>query len=231
MKHSVAAKPGEVFIIGTSHISRSSVREVSDEIRRQRPAVVALELDIRRAHALTTKPRSPGLGDIRLIGVRGFLLAWVGYWLQRRLGRMAGIEPGSELRAALETAHEVGASIAFIDQDISVTLQRLARELSWKEKFRMLWELFLGERLRIDVEKPSRTSVRKLVSVMRKRYPAVHRVLIDERNRYMARRLAEISGSGMSVVAVVGLGHKEGIERILKKGGRAHHIRGIQESS
>ena len=210
-------KPGEVIIIGTSHISRKSVDEVTREILKQKPDVVALELDMHRAHALVTKPRSPGLKDIRRMGARGFLLAWLGYWLQQRLGKIAGIAPGSEMRAAMKAARQTGARLAFIDQDISLTMKRLSRELKWKERFKIVLGLFFGKKLKIDVEQPSSQSVRQIIAYLKKHYPALHRVLIEERNRYMAIRLAEISKSGMSVIAVVGRGHKDGLERLLKK--------------
>lgn len=53
---------------------------------------------------------------------------------------------------------------------------------------------------------------------MKKRYPSVYRVLVEERNIYMAKRLANIATHypDANIIAVVGAGHEQEIAKLLK---------------
>jgi len=54
---------------------------------------------------------------------------------------------------------------------------------------------------------------------MRERYPNICRVLIDERNRIMARNLSYLMKEHpeKNILAVVGAGHEEEIVELIKK--------------
>ena len=59
-------------IIGTSHISPKSVKQVKDKIKELKPEIIAVELDRKRHHALTTKTNNkikgnPGLRKMYFI--------------------------------------------------------------------------------------------------------------------------------------------------------------------
>ena len=61
-------------------------------------------------------------------------------YLQRKIGDDLGVDQKrSEMLAAIETAEEIGARVALIDRDISLTLQRAINQMSILEKARFVW--------------------------------------------------------------------------------------------
>ena len=112
-----------IVIIGTSHISIESIKEVEAEIRKIEPEVVALELDRRRFLGLFAKKRHISLKDIKHMGIKGFLFNSLGYYIEKKLGKLVGVAPGSEMKKAVQIAKELNCKIALIDQDVSITLK------------------------------------------------------------------------------------------------------------
>ena len=47
----------DITLVGTAHISKKSIREVREVITKEKPKVVAIELDQARYDALTKKKR------------------------------------------------------------------------------------------------------------------------------------------------------------------------------
>ena len=214
---------GDICIIGTSHIAQQSVLQVKEAIINLKPKIVALELDPKRFASLMSKKRKMTLRDIRYLGVRGFIFNIIGASIERRLGRLVKTPPGSEIKAAVESAKQVDAKLALIDQDISITLKRLTSSLTWKEKFRFIKEVVLAlfkrsQRISFDLRKvPDQKVVQKLTDELKKKYPSVYRTLITERNEHMAKALNKISADypQEKIVAIVGAGHIEGILKML----------------
>jgi pheromone shutdown protein TraB len=101
---------------------------------------------------------------------------------------------------------------------------------TWREKLRVFADvvraaLFPKRELKkrgleqFDLKKvPSKDVIAKLIKDLRERYPSLYKVLIEERNQYMVRKLREIAPKydGL-VVAVVGAGHEEGMLELLKQ--------------
>ncbi len=211
-------------IIGTSHISQESINKVRDAIEKGKPGIVAIELDRKRLYALVHNLQAkPKLSDIKRIGVKGFLFALIGGWLQKKLGEHVGIVPGSDMKIAFETARNSGAKIALIDRDIEITMQRFSKAFTWKEKLMMVKELLLspfGPKIRIDLSKvPEKKLIKRLLKETREKYPGIYRVLVEERDEIMARNLAKIISENpeAKILAVVGAGHEDEILRRVKQ--------------
>lgn len=221
-----------VHIIGTSHIARQSIREITNYINEEKPDVVALELDLQRASALLQEQRNKvSLAQIWQIGLKGYLFAKIGQYVQQKLGKMVGVSPGEEMKTALLLARKHKKEVAFIDQPLPVTLKRFSQALSWKEKLRFLEDIFKGiffpqKQLKelglaeFDLKKvPEKEVIRKMVGQVKERYPSVHKTLVEERNKYMVRQLIKLMRlhPGKKILAVVGAGHQEGMEELLLK--------------
>ena len=211
-------------LIGSSHISVESIREVVKAVTELKPAVVALELDENRLLALMEKKkRKPSLADVRAFGIRGFLFSLIGAWAEKKLGKLVGTSPGDEMKAAVNAAAEQKAAVALIDRDIRDTIKSLFRQITWKEKFRFIWDILAGifskkARVEFDLRKvPKQEFISGLIKQVKKRYPSVYNALINERNLIMAKHLYSLMEQykGVPVVAVVGAGHEEGIIRAL----------------
>lgn len=214
-------------ILGTSHISPKSLKDVEKAIEEEKPTVVALELDRKRLHALIERENGNKEGlklrHIKKIGVKGFLFSLIGAWIERKLGERVGVAPGTEMLTAYKLARKTGAKIALIDQDIEVTLKNFSKALTWREKGRFITDIvktaFFKEELPFDLRSvPEKKVIKKLIAQVKERYPSVYRVLIGERNSEMAKTLASImlDYPEEKVLAIVGAGHEEEIIRMVR---------------
>jgi pheromone shutdown-related protein TraB len=116
---------------------------------------------------------------------------------------------------AIRKAQEIGADVLLIDRDIAITFKRLWQSMSFFEKVKLVWHLFKsffgnGE----DVEEIM-SDVDRLIAEFKKIAPKAGKVLVDERDAYMAYNLIQAMNRYENIVAVVGAGHKSGIERYL----------------
>lgn len=211
------------FILGTSHIASQSIKEIKECFIRSNPDIIAVELDHARLHALLTKAKpnySPSI--IKEIGLQGYLFALLGGLLQKKLGNIAGIQPGSEMLAAIELAREHKKKVSLIDQDLRLTLSRLSRMISWKERMRFIFDLIrapFSRKMRISLDKvPEKKLISQLLLILKERYPNLYSVLVEERNVFMAARLRAISQAHpeSKIMVVVGAGHAEGLLSLLK---------------
>lgn len=222
--HRVFVGGREFVLVGTAHISRESVDLVREVILQERPDCVCLELDAQRFEALSQEQRWEEL-DLRQI-VRSKQLATLMANLilasyQKRLGLKLGVTPGSELLEAARTAESEGIPIALCDRDIRVTLRRAWNSLSIYRKL-MLVSTFMASAF--DTPEMSEEELRRirqkdvlseLMSELGDAMPALKRVLIDERDTYLAQKIVEAEGA--RVVAVVGAGHVEGMLAALRE--------------
>jgi len=211
-------QPAEIIVVGTAHISQESIAEVRRTIEAERPDVVAVELDPSRYQALThPEQQSASIKDILSSGkLYQFLVHWLLAYVQNKLGSEVGVKPGSEMLSAIDAARSVGASVALVDRDINVTIARFWAKMRLVEKLKMVIAL-LGITTsdeEIDIEEITNDDViSQLVTELRQFSPNAARVLVDERDAYLAGNLLKLRGK---IVAVVGAGHKEGIKRYLE---------------
>jgi len=213
-------------LIGTSHIAKQSLEDVENTIIKLKPDIICLELDKKRLYALVydDKTRKPGLKEIRRIGIKGYLFSIIGAWVEKKLGKKVGVAPGSEMKKAIKLAKKHQIKIAVIDQDIEKTLKRFSKEFSWKEKFRLVADLFKAFILRkkeidFDLTKvPNEKIIKKLINKVKHRYPGLYKVLIEERNEYMASKLARIRAKNQDkkILAIIGAGHEKELLDLIK---------------
>lgn len=227
-----------LVLVGTSHIAKESVNEVEEVIKNESPNIVALELDKQRLYALTHKIKSRlSIKDIKRIGLKGFLFSLIGSWVERKLGEKVGVAPGSEMMAAYKLARENKIEVALIDQDIDITLKRFSKSLTWKEKWNFVVDIFKSlifrtEVVKIDLSKvPSKELIAKLLKQVKDRYPNIYRVIVEERNNFMASKLAQLiyRFPEKKVVAFIGAGHEKEILNLVKKYINLENREGLNE--
>ena len=214
-----------VTFIGTSHISQDSVNSVKKFIEEEKPGIVAVELDPERATGLLQGgDRKPKFSDIKHVGVKGFIFMIIISYAQKKLGEYVKLKPGSEMKTALQEAKKHNARIALIDQNIRVTLKKLSKRITWKEKGRFVADIFKGffkkTKLEFDIRTvPNDKVINKLITQLKDRYPNVYDVLIAERNEVIASNLQEIMNKNMSekILTVMGAGHVEEVIKLLKE--------------
>ncbi len=214
----IELKDKTIMLVGTAHVSKSSVEEVCSAIREQVPEVVALELCQGRYDVLKHPRLWQETDIVRVIKEKKAALLFANLVMasfQRRIGEKLGVRPGQEMISAIETAEELHIPVALIDRSIQITLSRAWRMLSWRERLRMVWAS-LGSILVADdleeeeIERLKDTDMlTAAVGEIAKEAPTIKRVLIDERDAYMARKLADLEAE--RVLAVIGAGHLAGM--------------------
>ncbi len=210
---------GNITLIGTSHIAKESIEKVNNSITEIKPEIVALELDPGRAYALQHKfKRAKNISLLKTLGLSGFLFYIFGEITQKKLGKIVNLKPGSEMLAAMKTAEKTGCKIALIDRDIQITLRRFSKHFRKKEILKLLLDLVKGifkkNKFKIDLSKvPSDKVIDYAMKQVKKNYPSLYKVLVEERDVYMAKQLIRITqlNPDKKIVAVVGAGHIKGI--------------------
>lgn len=206
-------------IIGTAHVSKASVEEVTEVIREVKPDTVCVELDEMRYEALTDPTRWRRLDIFEVIKQKKTLFLMANLALQsfqKRIGDQLGVKPGSELVAAAEVAQEVGAEVVLADRHVQATLRRTWGALGFVEKAKMVGLLF-GSLLageddfdEKDIEAlKERENFEGALEQFAKIVPSVREPLIEERDAFLISMVREAPGD--TVVAVVGAGHVAGM--------------------
>ncbi|WP_456468242.1 TraB/GumN family protein [Archaeoglobus sp.] len=212
----------KLIIIGTAHVSKRSIEDVNEIIEAEKPDAVAVELCPRRYKALVHGIREdiPVTDVIKKGNVFLLIFQLILSYFQRKVGEEYGVKPGSEMLAAIEKARSIGADVLLIDRDIGITFSRFWQSLSFFEKLKLIWHLiksmFSGEDIDVD-EMLEEDVLDLLVREFRKISPNAAKVLIDERDMYMAANLLNAFAKYDKIVAVVGAGHRKGIEKALER--------------
>lgn len=214
----------EVVLIGTAHISEESKKLVEETIEEERPDSLCVELDEGRLNALDNPTRWKQTDLRTVIKTRqlGTLLAnLILSSHQKRLGNQTGVRPGEELYTAVKIAREKSIPLILSDRDIKITLRRAWRCTPWHRKFALLGGLLtsLFDKTEISEEELSKMkeqdTLNSLMEDFGKNFPEIKRVLISERDMFLAKSIRDAEGN--KTLAVVGAGHCAGIKKILEE--------------
>ncbi len=217
-----------ITLLGTAHVSRRSAETVQRMIDSGDFDAVAVELCPSRHHALS-EPEALAQMDLLQVFRQGKAamvaanLAMGAY--QQRLAEQYGIEPGAEMRAAMQGAGAHGLPLLLIDREIGTTLRRTAANLSWWKR----WTLFSGLLVSlVSHEEVDEAEIEKLKEgdMLETAFAEfahdrqdLYQPLITERDRYMAARLLQEARdkAPRHILAVVGAGHLKGIAEQLER--------------
>lgn len=212
----------DYVLVGTAHVSAASIDEVRAVITAEQPQTVGVEIDAGRFRSLSEPLAWQKLDIFQVLREKkGFLLmanlALSAF--QKRIGQDLDTKPGQEMLAAYEAAREVGAEPVFIDREVQVTLRRAWRKSSFWGKNKLLAVLFGSvfddekvDSAQIEALK-SKNELEGMMEELARELPTVKKVLIDERDQYLATALFQ--APGQKKVAVVGAGHVPGLVRWL----------------
>ena len=215
-----------ITILGTAHVSRASADKVRELLASGDYDAVAVELCPSRHNAILD-PDSLARMDLFEVIRKGKVpmvtasLALGAY--QQRMAEQFDIEPGAEMKAAVEVARRDGLPVLLIDREIGTTLKRIYRNVPWWKRFYLFSGLMASL---VSSEKVSEDEIERLkegdilettFAQFADQEQDLFKPLIDERDRYMAARLMEEVGQSehRHVLAVVGAGHLRGIQNYL----------------
>ena len=223
-RHVLELNGRTITLIGTAHVSKESIEEVTNTIRELKPDCVGIELDDKRAEAIEHPDQYRKLDIVKVLkNNEGYLMLanLVLSSFQRRMGENIGVKPGDEMLAAMNVAKELNIPSVMVDRPIQVTLKRAWAKNSFWGKCKLLASLLASafskeeyseeeiEQLKVGNEMDS------MMNELADYLPVVKEVLIDERDKYLASKIWEAEGN--NVVAVLGAGHLPGVQAHLEK--------------
>ncbi|XP_038876484.1 traB domain-containing protein isoform X1 [Benincasa hispida] len=209
-------EPQAIWLVGTSHISPKSVKDVERVVRQVKPDNVVVELCRSRAGIMYTldtgEPdqklksnmfslsgdgflgavgRSINLGGQTALALR-LLLAVFSSKISSDVNRPFG----DEFRAARKASEEVGAQIVLGDRPIEITLERAWNALTWTEKLSLVSSVVRGITSESDFsqnndeESGGNGSSLQLYEKLSFSYPSLLQPLIHERDTLHLQYLA-----------------------------------------
>ncbi len=224
----VSHNNSELCLLGTAHVSQKSADVVKELIDSGEFDTVAIELDEIRYQALTDQNRYRNMDLISIIknkqtGLIATNLAMSAY--QKRLADQLGVEPGAEMRQAIESAKEHNLPLWKIDRSVGITMKRTWRSLRFMEKIDLLFG-FGGffEKEEVSKEEIENLKTGDLLESTFKDFSDnsenLYHSLIDERDQFMAARLQQdiedATEKPKKILVVIGAGHLQGTHQYLQ---------------
>jgi pheromone shutdown-related protein TraB len=215
----------EVLLLGTAHVSRESVEDVTRAITREKPDCVLIELDDARARNIQDPDHWKHMDIVQVIRSGKIYLLFSSILLsifQKKMGDRLTSAPGAEFKRAIELSVEKNIAHHFIDREIRITLKRAWQSVGFWGKMRLMSELiaslFMSEKMeKDDIEKlKEKDALQTLLDALPPTFRKIREIIIDERDHYMAQRVRDLtlhtSKPPRKVLVVIGAGHLRGIE-------------------
>ena len=210
----------EIWIVKTAHISRTSVQDVRETVAEVQPDAICIELDQNRYESLTSKDRWQNTDITTVIKEKKATLLLVNMILasfQRRMAKNLDTSSGGEMLAGIEEAKKANIPLINADRPINLTFRRIWNNLGLKEKTKLIYTIFSSLFDDDEISEEDLASLKEADALetalqdVGKEFPVVKRILIDERDAYLAQKIK--TAPGKKIVAVVGAGHGQGIIR------------------
>jgi len=222
--HEILIDEKQILLIGTAHISQSSVDEVNDVIEQEKPDTVCIELCASRHQAMMDKDQWKNMDIFKVVREGKSFLLFANLIMtafQKRLGSQLGVKPGAEMLAAAEASERVNSELLLADRDVKITLQRTWRGMPFWGRMKVLSQLLASLFVREEISKEEIEKLKEsdalseAMQMLTDQSPDMKRILIDERDQFMAEKIRQAPGK--RIVAVVGAGHVKGLTGELER--------------
>ncbi len=218
----MAGESERIVFVSVIHTDLESVEEVRRVVRETKPDVVAVELDHDRYRQLMSPPEnqaavSPISGDIAQDLMQQLAI------LEKSLSEITGSDVGDEMLAAIEEGRDMGAKIALVDRPMVATVQAMMQV--------PIDEIYKLTEMLPDATKDIKNggasdilsmlkedgAVDDLMDQFKTEFPSLAKVLIEQRDQYVAKALHSILNDVKGkIVAVLGAGHIQGVKTALE---------------
>ncbi|TYT60451.1 TraB domain-containing protein [Natrialba swarupiae] len=217
---------GSITLVPSVHYSASHCRRVRRAIREADPDLVAVELDVRRFEYFD-RDVDPSFADLaRAVTPIPAAIYTAVRAIQRTIGRLYGLDlETTDMAVAIDTAAELDTDVALVDDPIEKTISGIASRVGPATIPRVLIRAARPDPgRRADSVAPLSPplaeiehgdDVQPAIDLLRRVVPELAEVVIDRRDRAMAERLHALRLEGYDVVAVLGVGHHNGVRRTL----------------
>ena len=213
----------EYVVLGTAHVSRASVAAVEALVANEAFDAIAVELCPSRAEGMRNPDAFKQMDLFQVIrqGKVGMVAAsLVLSSFQQRLAAQYGIQPGAEMKAAMDGAERANLPVWLIDREVGTTLKRAWRSVGTWARFGLLGGLIASvfEREQVDEKEIEKLKEGDLLESAFGEFAQssapLYNSLIGERDEYMAARLRELAQGAPAVrrvLVVIGAGHLKGL--------------------
>jgi len=216
----------KITILGTAHVSKASADAVSELIETDQFDTIAIELCDSRYRSIVNPNSLTDMDLFEVIKTKKASMVAASLALgayQQRLAEQFDVQPGEEMRVAIQLAQEKDLKLELIDRDVGITLKRLYRNIPWWRKIYVISGLVASV---LTNEKVTEEEIEKLktgdmlestFSQFADSAGDLFSPLISERDEFMSAKLSQVASNPESnnVLAVVGAGHLAGIKQIL----------------
>lgn len=221
----------EYVLLGTAHVSRSSVDAVEALLAHEHFDAVAVELCDSRAQSMRDPEAFKQMDLFKVIrqGKAGMVAAsLVLSTFQKRLADQSGIQPGAEMKAAMDGADQRGLPLWLIDREVGTTLKRAWHSVGFWQRFGLLGGLLASVFEREEIEQGEIEKLKQgdllesAFSEFASESQPLYDSLIGERDAFMAARLREeaarsTTAESRRVLVVIGAGHLKGLSALLQE--------------
>jgi pheromone shutdown-related protein TraB len=214
----------DVVILGTAHISQASVESVEALIDQEKPDTVCVELCNSRMRSIKDPEYWKKLDIFTVFKERKMYLLLSSLILssfQKKLG-FGKMKPGDEMRKAIEISERDNLKLIPVDREIQTTLKRAWGNVGFFSKSYLISALAASLLVKEEVTEEkieamkTDDALKEIFSQLPGRFDQVKRIIIDERDEYLAEKIRRSALDGSKkLVAVVGAGHLEGIMKYI----------------
>ncbi|MGV6816257.1 MAG: TraB/GumN family protein [Thiotrichales bacterium] len=216
-----------VTLLGTAHVSRQSALTVTEMIGSGKFDAVAIELCESRYKTIQDPESFAKMDLFKVIkeGKATMVMASLALGaFQQRLADQFGIEPGAEMRAAMRGAEAHEMPLYRIDREVGTTLKRVYKSVPWWQRMTIFTGLVASAvtHEKIDEAEIERLKQGDMLESTFQEFAEtsenIYAPLIDERDQYMANKIAEIAATEApkQLLVIIGAGHLAGIKRYLE---------------
>ena len=212
------------YLLGTAHVSKKSVEEVSAVIDEIQPDSICIELDEKRFDSLKNRDKWKSTDIFTIIKEKKVLLLMTTLIMSsfyRKLGKELDVVPGAEMLKGAEEAENRGINLVLADRNIDITLKRVWGGLSLLQKMKCavnLMSMFFFPAEKIDAEAVEEIkkgdNIGDAMDELAKEFPGIKSRLVDERDLYLAEKIR--TAKGQKIVAVLGAAHCKGVAKHIK---------------
>lgn len=214
----------EIYLLGTAHVSKKSVEEVTQSVADLSPDTICVELCEARLKSIEDRDNWKKMDIFKVIKEKKTVFLFAQLMMSsfyRKLGKDLEVTPGAEMIQGVTEARGNDIELILADRNIEITLRRVWGGLGFFQKL-MFASSLLSSFVFPSEEKIDDETIEKLkesdhlenaMDEFAQAYPGVRERLIFERDIYLAEKIK--ASKGKKILAVVGAGHVPGIKQRL----------------
>lgn len=211
-----------ITLLGTAHVSRTSAEKVKELIETGEYDAVAVELCPSRYNSIIDPDALAKMDLFQVIrdGKASMVAASLALGaFQQKAAEQMDIQPGAEMREAIDCAKAAKLPVLLVDREVGTTLKRIYRNVPWWRRMNLIAGLVASV---VSSEKVSEEEIERLkegdilestFAQFAEEEQDLFLPLIGERDHYMVARLQQeiTKHPHENLLVVIGAGHLAGM--------------------